>query len=95
MEDRDVVIIGAGIAGMTAAKRLRDLDPLVLEASDRVGGRVRTEAVDGFLIDRGFQASDIDLGQLPHAQRSFPCGRVRELGPATLIRKGRRSLFVG
>ena len=40
MEDRDVVIIGAGIAGLTAAKRLRDLDPLVLEASDRVGGRL-------------------------------------------------------
>ncbi|MBM3681356.1 MAG: FAD-dependent oxidoreductase [Actinobacteria bacterium] len=40
VEERDVVIIGAGIAGMTAAKRLRHHDPLVLEASDRVGGRI-------------------------------------------------------
>jgi oxygen-dependent protoporphyrinogen oxidase len=40
VEERDVVIIGAGIAGMTAAKRLRRHDPLVLEASDRVGGRI-------------------------------------------------------
>ncbi|MBJ7334687.1 MAG: FAD-dependent oxidoreductase, partial [Thermoleophilia bacterium] len=39
VEDRDVVIIGGGIAGMTAARELRDLDPLILEASDRVGGR--------------------------------------------------------
>ena len=40
VEDRDVVIIGGGIAGMTAARELRDVDPLILEASDRVGGRV-------------------------------------------------------
>src|SRR4051794_39381889 len=39
-EQRDVVIVGAGIAGLTAARELRDLDPLVLEAADRVGGRV-------------------------------------------------------
>jgi oxygen-dependent protoporphyrinogen oxidase len=40
LEDRDVVIVGAGIAGLTAARELRDLDPLVLEASARVGGRM-------------------------------------------------------
>ena len=40
VEEREVVIIGAGIAGMTAARRLRRHDPLVLEASDRVGGRI-------------------------------------------------------
>ncbi len=39
-EERDVVIIGAGIAGLTAARELRAHDPLVLEASDRVGGRI-------------------------------------------------------
>ena len=39
-EERDVIVIGAGIAGLTAARELRDLDPLVLEASDRVGGRI-------------------------------------------------------
>ncbi len=40
VEERDVVIVGAGIAGLTAALHLRDLTPLVLEADDRAGGRI-------------------------------------------------------
>lgn len=39
-DERDVVIVGAGIAGLTAAHHLRDLAPLVLEADERVGGRI-------------------------------------------------------
>lgn len=53
----DVVIIGAGIAGLSAALELEkyDLRILVLEKTDRVGGRVKTDEVDGFLLDQGFQ----------------------------------------
>jgi phytoene dehydrogenase-like protein len=53
----DVVIIGAGLAGLTCARRLQagEVGCVVLEASDAVGGRVRTDVVDGFLLDRGFQ----------------------------------------
>ena len=39
---RDAVVVGAGIAGLTAAWELRDLDVLVLEAEDRVGGRIKS-----------------------------------------------------
>lgn len=52
-----VVVVGAGIAGLNAAHHLTEagLDVVVVEASDRVGGRIQTDEVDGFLLDRGFQ----------------------------------------
>lgn len=53
----DVIVVGAGIAGLSAARRLvaAGVDVMVLEASDRPGGRVRTDVVDGFRLDNGFQ----------------------------------------
>lgn len=52
-----VAVIGAGIAGLVCARILTraGLVVKVFEASDGVGGRVRTDEVDGFLLDRGFQ----------------------------------------
>jgi phytoene dehydrogenase-like protein len=53
----DVVIVGAGLAGLSAAREIQrhGLSVIVIEASDAVGGRVRTDIVDGFQLDRGFQ----------------------------------------
>lgn len=53
----EVVIVGAGLAGLVAAKVLEQhgVSPVLLEASDGVGGRVRSDVVDGFVLDRGFQ----------------------------------------
>lgn len=53
----DVIIVGAGLAGLTAAVYLqqRNRSVLILEATDRPGGRIKTDEVDGYLLDRGFQ----------------------------------------
>ncbi len=52
-----IIIVGAGLAGLTCAKVLVQAgrEVLVLEAGDGVGGRVRSDRVDGFILDRGFQ----------------------------------------
>lgn len=64
----DVLIIGAGLAGLSCARLLQENDVhfQILEASDGVGGRIRTDHVDGFLLDRGFQ---VFLTAYPEAQR--------------------------
>jgi phytoene dehydrogenase-like protein len=53
----DVVVVGGGLAGLSAAGRLHQagLTTVVCEAAADVGGRVATDARDGFLLDRGFQ----------------------------------------
>ena len=53
----DVVVVGAGLAGLRCAQALTEAgrDVVVLEADDVVGGRIRTDRIDGFLVDRGFQ----------------------------------------
>lgn len=92
----DVVVVGAGIAGLNAAHHIAEagLDVVVVEAADRVGGRMQTDEVDGFQLDRGFQlynpsypegirALDHDALDL----RSFFPGAVlaTEVGPRWLV----------
>ncbi|MFD0823001.1 FAD-dependent oxidoreductase, partial [Micromonospora zhanjiangensis] len=55
--DQDVVIVGGGLAGVAAARRLHraGIPWRLVEAADRLGGRVATDVVDGYRLDRGFQ----------------------------------------
>jgi phytoene dehydrogenase-like protein len=66
----DVLIIGAGLAGLACARHLADagVSFQVIEASDGIGGRVRTDQFEGFLLDRGFQ---VLLTAYPEAQRTL------------------------
>ncbi|MBW8875156.1 MAG: FAD-dependent oxidoreductase [Acidobacteria bacterium] len=82
-----VVIIGAGVSGLCCALRLqeRGIPCLILEASDAPGGRVRTDRVDGFLLDRGFQ---VLLTAYPEARRLLDhrALKLRTFSPGALIR---------
>lgn len=62
----EVLVVGAGLAGLAAATRLREAGCAVrvLEASDAPGGRVRSDRVDGFLVDRGFQVLNTGYPEL-------------------------------
>ena len=57
MSKSRVIICGAGWAGLNAGRLLKSngYEVIILEKSDRVGGRVTSDLVDGFILDRGFQ----------------------------------------
>jgi phytoene dehydrogenase-like protein len=63
-----ITIIGAGISGLTAAVYLhkKGYKIQILEASDRAGGRIKTDIIDGFRLDRGFQ---VLLTEYPETKR--------------------------
>ena len=86
--DADVIVIGGGIAGLGAAVRLKDrgLEPLVLEAETRVGGRMTTDRVDGFVIDRGVTLFGNAFGSM----RAL----VKRLDLSPLVCKGKFSVGI-
>jgi len=63
---KSVVVVGAGLAGLTCAIYLQrsGVEVTVLEASDRVGGRVKTDSVNGFRFDHGFQVINPNYSEI-------------------------------
>ena len=92
----DVIIVGAGIAGLTAAKlaKAEGKKILVIEASDGVGGRVRTDCKDGFLLDRGFQ---VLLTAYPAAKKLLDYDRLdlKRFRPGATILKHSKKYNIG
>ncbi|MFZ9676680.1 MAG: protoporphyrinogen/coproporphyrinogen oxidase [Ilumatobacteraceae bacterium] len=82
----EVVVVGAGLAGLSAARLLGELghEVVILEASDGIGGRVRTDVVDGFLLDRGFQ---VLLTAYPELKSQFDTDQLdlRTFDPGALV----------
>jgi len=87
----DVIVVGAGLAGLCCARRLgqRGFSAVVLEASDGIGGRVRTDQVMGFRLDRGFQ---VLLTAYPEARAvlDYAALRLHAFYPGALVRFGGR-----
>lgn len=85
-----VIIVGAGLAGLTCAKVLneRGAEVVIFEASDGVGGRVRTDEKDGFLLDRGFQ---VYFTAYPAARRHLDHARLnlQPFDPGAVVVRGR------
>ncbi|MSX00471.1 MAG: NAD(P)-binding protein, partial [Actinobacteria bacterium] len=92
----DVVVVGAGLAGLAAAKTLLSAgrSVMILESSDDVGGRVRTDLVDGFKLDRGFQ---VLLTAYPELERQLdlPALNLRNFDPGALLWFGQKLHRVG
>ena len=86
-----VVIIGAGLAGLSCALSLQaaSVDVTLLEAGDEPGGRVRTDMVEGFRLDRGFQ---VLLTAYPEAKRMLdqPGLQLKKFKPGALVWHGGR-----
>ncbi len=95
MKRETVAIVGAGLAGLNCARILAENEiPFVLyEQSETVGGRVQTDCIDGFQLDRGFQ---VLLAAYPEARRTFDYSRLdlKAFFPGSLVQCDRRRYLV-
>jgi phytoene dehydrogenase-like protein len=89
--DPDAIVVGGGLAGLACARMIARAGRrvLVVEAADRVGGRVATDSVDGFRIDRGFQ---VYLDAYPEGRRQLdlPALGLGCFEPGALVAAGGR-----
>lgn len=87
----EIYIIGAGISGLIAAQTLENsgYSPVILEATNSVGGRVKTDIIDGYQLDHGFQ---VLLTKYPAAQKflNYEALELQNFMPgATIFNKGK------
>lgn len=94
--EKNIAIIGAGVSGLVAANYLesKGFSPIVFEASDRVGGRVKTDYTDEFQFDRGFQ---VLLTSYPAAQKylNYELLDLKKFKPGAVIFNQGKSTKIG
>lgn len=87
LTDVEVVVVGAGLAGLSCARHLmnRSVSFIILEADDRIGGRLKTDVLDGFLLNHGFQVLQTAY---PEARRQLDYHRLelKPFAPGAIIR---------
>lgn len=87
--DESIVIVGGGISGLTAAIELERAgkSPVIIEMSDRIGGRVKTDHIEGFQLDRGFQ---VLLTAYPEVKRYLDLDSLdlKKFEPGAMIYRG-------
>ncbi|MBI1303375.1 MAG: FAD-dependent oxidoreductase [Phycisphaera sp.] len=92
---RSIVIVGAGVAGLAAARILREQGHAItlLEASSQAGGRVASDTIDGFTVDRGYQ---VYLSSYPEGPRflDLKALELRPFMPGALVWNGARAATV-
>lgn len=95
-EDFKIHIVGAGVSGLVAAQVIENhgYSATIIEASDRVGGRVKTDVMDGFQLDHGFQ---VLLTGYPAAQKylDFDSLDLQQLMPGASIFKNGQQQVIG
>lgn len=93
---KKIYIVGAGISGLIAARTLEEKGyaPVILEASDAPGGRVKTDKVSGVVLDHGFQ---VLLTAYPQAKKhlDYPALRLKYFEPGALIFSERGAHRIG
>ncbi len=95
MEKKKSYIIGGGVSGLVAAQVLENhgFEPTIIESTDRVGGRVKTDRLNGYQLDHGFQ---VLLTSYPMAQKYLDLEALdlqRFLPGATIFRKGKERVI--
>ncbi|WP_111669681.1 NAD(P)/FAD-dependent oxidoreductase [Algoriphagus litoralis] len=86
MVEEKIYIIGAGLSGLIASLELEraGFSPIILESTDKIGGRMKTDSVDGFLLDHGFQVLNTAY---PEAKKylDFQSLRLKTFDPGAVI----------